>query len=67
MKKFDIWNNATESTIKYWKFEKYWIEHNGNRSGSYFHALTVTIYSTTIRLRPTHGDATTTTNWENWQ
>ena len=26
----------------------------------FFHALTVTIYSTTITLRPTHGDAATT-------
>ena len=33
--------------------------------GVSFHNFTVTIYSTTIILKPTHGDATTTINGEN--
>ena len=36
--------------------------------GDFFHTLTVTIYSTSITLRPTYGDATTAMiNGENWQ
>ena len=33
--------------------------------GFFFHTLTVTIYSTTITLRTTHGNATATINGEN--
>ena len=35
--------------------------------GVLFHTLTVAVYSTTITLKPTHGDATTRINGENWQ
>ena len=35
--------------------------------GVFYSTLTVTIYSTAIVLRPTHGDAITSMNGENWQ
>ena len=58
---------ATESTRRYCKFEKYWIQPHDRQSGSFFHTLSVAVYSTTVALRPTNSDATTRINGENWQ
>ena len=52
--------DTSDGARKHFKIGKCWIERDGIRFGSFSQTLAVTIYSISIPVRPTLGDATTT-------